>query len=85
MSKKDKRKRGLGRYLKAIPSADLIKASPELQERHRKLVDMGFTLKATLRPYRAVKGHVTMRLVWRRREPDIAFTITEVVRVQSPS
>lgn len=80
MSKNRRKKSRCGHHLKPVSSEDVIASHAELTRHNQERERQGFKVSSTVTPYLSVKGIVTMRLVWRKREPDLTVTITEVIR-----
>jgi len=82
MSRRQRRK---GRYLQALTAHDMARiatANADLAALHNLLLDDGYKLVPSSRPYLRADRSVTLRFVWRKREPGISLTVSRSIVVR---
>ncbi|WP_299440213.1 hypothetical protein [uncultured Rhodospira sp.] len=74
-----------GRHLPPHDAPSLLGLISEAADLHQVLVADGYALDPRVRPYRRQDGRVSIRFVWRRRDPsgaNLSVTATHVLRVE---
>jgi hypothetical protein len=82
MSRLQRRK---GRYLEALSAHDMARittANADLATLHNLLLDYGYSLVPSSRPYLRADRSVTLRFVWRKREPGMSLTVSRSIVVR---
>lgn len=70
-----------GRWLPAIDAAPLVEGDEELCQLDGRLTADGWRRTATVRPYLAKNGLMTLRFVWRKRSEGLTAKYEVVWRV----
>lgn len=82
MSRRQRRK---GRYLEALSAHDMarvVSANADLAGLHNLLLDDGYRLVPSSRPYLRADRTVTVRIVWRKRAPGVSLTVARSIVVR---
>lgn len=82
MTKALRRRPKRGRYLSPVPAAHVVEAGGAFCATwDQAMVAAGYTRCATVRPYLAMNGLVTFKLVWRKREDGHTATADFTIRL----